>query len=728
MLNIPKSQLTELKYIKGVGEAREKILNAIGIHSVEDLIFYFPYRYYDRTTVLKISDVYRMMKYDLNNEVTVIGKIRSVNKRITSRRQFLELVFYDGTGQMKVIFFEGLNFFPKIFYPGLSVAFSGKIHSSSNNEPVFIHPTFDVIKDEEGIDLSNTGKIVPQYSLRGISQAKSRAFGSHTLRQIIQNALAKYLSSIQESLPDYILKKFHLMSLIRSVKNLHHPESLNLLNKAKERMKFEEIFYFQLLAALTRKRYKTFDELIKYSKVGENAIKFIEEMLPFELTDDQKKVIREIYNDFRSGYPMNRLLQGDVGSGKTLVALITALISVDNGFQVAVMVPTEILAFQHYKYFTKLLSNLPINIGLLTSSTPTAVRKKYSEMIESGEMNILIGTHALIEDNVRFKNLGYIIIDEQHRFGVIQRAKLKLKGRNPHLLVMTATPIPRTLALTIYSDLDLSVIKTMPKNRKPIKTHAITPEKRPSLYKFIRDEVKKGNQAYIIYPIIEESEKLDLEDAISNYERLKDEVFPDLSVGMVHGNLSSEEKDNVMNKFNSGEIQILVATSVIEVGIDNPNATVIVIEEAQRFGLSQLHQLRGRVGRSERQSYCILVSELEVIPGTKMTKKDLFELETAKGVARERLKALVRYNDGFKIAEIDFKLRGPGDIFGTKQSGIPEFKFVDIFGDQELIELIRNFTFDLVEKDPTLSKPEHQVIKKVFNHRYSNNIFLSDIA
>lgn len=728
MLNIPKAQLAELKYIKGVGEAREKILIAIGIHNVEDLILYFPYRYYDRTTVLKISDVYRMMNYDLNNEVTVIGKIRSVNKRITSRRQFLELVFYDDTGQMKIIFFEGLNFFPKIFYPGLAVAFSGKIHSGLNNEPVFIHPTFDIIKDEDEFDLNNTGKIVPQYSLRGISQVRSRAFGSHTLRQIIQNALAKYLSSVQETLPDYIIKKFHLMSLIRTIKNLHQPESFNLLNKAKERMKFEEIFYFQLLAALIRKKYKSFDESIKYSKVGENARKFIEEMLPFELTDDQKKVIREIYNDFRSGYPMNRLLQGDVGSGKTLVALITALISVDNGFQVTVMVPTEILAFQHYKYFTKLLHNLPVNIGLLTSSTPASVRKKYSEMIESGEMNILIGTHALIEDNVRFKNLGYVIIDEQHRFGVIQRAKLKLKGRNPHLLVMTATPIPRTLALTIYSDLDISVIKTMPKNRKPIKTHAITPDKRQSLYKFIRDEVKKGNQAYIIYPIIEESEKLDLEDAISNYERLKNEVFPDLSVGMVHGNLSSEEKDTVMNKFNSGEIQILVATSVIEVGIDNPNATIIVIEEAQRFGLSQLHQLRGRVGRSNKQSYCILVSELEVIPGSKMTKKDLFELETAKGIARERLKALVRYNDGFKIAEIDFKLRGPGDIFGTKQSGIPEFNFVDIFGDQELIELIRNFSFELVERDPHLLKPEHQIIKKVLNHRYSDNLFLSDIA
>ncbi len=461
-------------------------------------------------------------------------------------------------------------------------------------------------------------------------------------------------------------------------------------------------------------------------KVGERARNFIDNKLPFELTDDQKKVIREIFNDFKSGYPMNRLLQGDVGSGKTLVALITALISVDNGFQVALMAPTEILAFQHYEYFTKLLKDIPVTIGLLTSSTPNSVRKKYLEMIENGEMDILIGTHALIEEDVQFKNLGYVIIDEQHRFGVVQRAKLKVKGRNPHLLVMTATPIPRTLALTIYSDLDVSVIKTMPKNRKPIKTHIITPDKRQSLYDFIRKEIQKGNQAYIVYPLIEESEKMDLEDVISNYERLKDEVFPDLKVGMLHGRLSSDEKENIMQQFIKGEISILVATSVIEVGIDNPNATIMVIEEAQRFGLSQLHQLRGRVGRSDKQSYCILVSEIEV-DETKKTK-NLFELNSQKGIARERLKAMKKYSDGFKIAEIDFKLRGPGDIFGTKQSGIPEFKFVDIFADQELIEQVRDFTFLLVQNDPNLINPEHQILLEVIKHRYSFKEYLSTIA
>lgn len=726
MLSIPKEKLPSLKFIKGVGEVREKILNSLGIFTIEDLIFYFPYKYYDRTTVLKISQAYSLVYSGLNDEVTFIGKIKSVRKVQTYRRQFLEIMLFDKTGHLKVIFFEGINYFQKIFFPDLLVAFSGKIQSGTDGIPVLIHPTFDIIKEQEDFDFQNTNKIVPGYSLRGISQSRTKGFGSHTLRLIIQNALSKYLSSVQETLPDYIMKRFGLMSLIKAIKNLHNPDSKEILNKALYRMKFEEIFYYQLLAALNRSAIKKLDESIRYQKVGMNARYFIANKLPFELTEDQKRVIREIYDDFRSGYPMNRLLQGDVGSGKTLVALITSLMSVDNGFQVALMAPTEILAFQHYKYFMNLLKDIPVNVGLLTSSTPNNVRKKYLEMAESSELNILIGTHALIEEDVQFKNLGYVIIDEQHRFGVIQRAKLKVKGRNPHLLVMTATPIPRTLALTIYSDLDVSFIRTMPANRKSIKTHVITPDKRISLYEFIRKEIQKGNQAYIIYPLIEESGKMDLEDVMSNYSRLKDEIFPDSSVGMLHGKLSSDEKEDIMNKFNKGEIQILVSTSVIEVGIDNPNATVIVIEEAQRFGLSQLHQLRGRVGRSDKQSYCILVSDIEI--DESKHKESLFNYNSQRSIARERLKAMKKFSDGFKIAEIDFKLRGPGDIFGTKQSGIPEFKFVDIFADQDLIELIREFTFKLVNDDPDLQKPENQILKEVIRYRYSYKEFLSNIA
>lgn len=726
MLSIPKEKLTELKYIKGVGEAREKVLHALGINTIEDLIFYFPYRYYDRTTVLPISQAYLLAMNDFNEEVTFIGKIKSVRKVQTLKRQLLEIILSDRTGSLKIIFFEGINYFQKVFNPELVVAFSGKIQLGTDNFPVLIHPTFDIIKDEEEFDFQNTGRIVPRYSLRGISQAKTKAFGSHTLRTIIQNALNKYLSNVRETLPDYILKKFGLISLVRAIKNLHNPENQDILKKAQYRIKFEEIFYFQLVAALNRVAIKKFDESIRYTKVGERAFDFINNKLPFELTDDQKKVIREIYDDFKSGYPMNRLLQGDVGSGKTLVALITALISADNRFQVALMAPTEILAFQHYDYFTRLLKDIPINIGLLTSSTPNSIRKKYLEMTENGEMDILIGTHALIEEDVQFDNLGYVIIDEQHRFGVVQRAKLKVKGRNPHLLVMTATPIPRTLALTIYSDLDVSTIRIKPANRKPIKTHIITPDKRPSLYNFIRTEIMKGNQAYIVYPLIEESEKLDLEDVISNYERLKRNIFPDIKIGMLHGRLLSEDKEEIMNKFIKGEIKILVATSVIEVGIDNPNATIMVIENAQRFGLAQLHQLRGRVGRSDKQSYCILVSEIEVDERKQI--KNLIELNSQKGIAHERLKALKKYSDGFKIAEIDFKLRGPGDIFGTKQSGIPEFKFLDISADQELIEQVREFVFKLVEIDPELRKEEHKILSDVIRYKYSYKEFLSTIA
>lgn len=720
----PKNEFPKLRFIKGVGEAREKILNALGIFSVENLILYFPYRYYDRSTVIPIAEAYRLIQYDFQDEVTFIGKIKSVRKIPTNRRQILEITFSDKTALIKVLFFEGINIFQRIFQPDLIVAFSGKLSKGKNNEPVLIHPSFDIIKDKDELNLQNTGRIVPQYSLRGISQAKSASFGPHVLRKIIRNALNQFLPKVTETLPEYILKEFKLLNLRRTIKNLHQPESKELLEQAQNRMKFEEIFYFQMLAALSRQSIKQFDESIQYKTVGEKTKKFIRNNLPFELTEDQKKVIKEIFTDFKSGYPMNRLLQGDVGSGKTLVALITALISVDNGFQVALMVPTEILAFQHYQYFVKLLREIPINICLLTSSTPASVRKKYLSMIENGEMNIIIGTHALIEENVQFKNLGYVIIDEQHRFGVLQRAQLKMKGHNPHLLVMTATPIPRTLALTIYSDLDLSIIKTMPANRKPIKTYLIHESKRPDLYNFIRKEILNGNQAYIIYPLIEESEKIDLEDVISNYNRLKNEVFPDLNVGMIHGKLTAAEKEEIMTRFNSGEINILVATSVIEVGIDNPNATIMVIEEAQRFGLSQLHQLRGRVGRGEKQSYCILVSNIHV----EKENHKMFIKDAQKHIAYERLKAMINYNDGFKIAEIDFKLRGPGDIFGVRQSGIPEFRFVNVFEDYDLIEKVRQLTFRIVDKDPNLENDVHKIIKKVIQDRYSNQKLFSSIA
>ncbi|MBU2445658.1 MAG: ATP-dependent DNA helicase RecG [Bacteroidetes bacterium] len=719
-----------LRFLKGVGEAREKVLHSLGISTIEDILYYFPTRYYDRTSVFPISAAAQILKKGFQNEVTFIGKISQVNKIYTRRRQILELFLVESKWKLKIIYFEGVSVFEKIFKDKNIAAFSGKISANQYGEPVLVHPKFDFIKDIDNPNFYNTGVIVPYYSLKGLNQLKQHNFGSYTLRAIIHNALKQHLSGLNETLPQEFLKIHKLSDIQTTVKNLHFPETFDSLDAAKHRMKFEEIFYYQLISAQNKFNSRTKSEIITFHHVGENTRYFIDKVLPFELTEDQKKVIHEIYDDFRSGYSMSRLLQGEVGSGKTLVALITALIAFDNGFQSAIMVPTEILAFQHYQYFTKLLKDIPLNICLLTSSTPKKIKTKYLEQIESGEANIIIGTHALIEDNIQFKNLGYVVIDEQHRFGVMQRARLKVKGNNPHLLVMTATPIPRTLSLTLYSELERSTIKSLPKNRKQIKTYLIETDKRKRLYNFIRKEIQLGNQAYIIYPLIEESENIDLEDTISNYEHLKNNIFCDLTVGMIHGRLSADEKESIMNSFNRNEINILVATSVIEVGIDNPNATIIVIEEAQRFGLVQLHQLRGRVGRSNKQSYCILVANKKYFNEEASQTEILFQNdeERERSISSMRLNALIKYSDGFKIAEEDFKLRGPGDIFGTKQSGLPEFKFIDLTEDYELILQAREAAFKIINDDPTLSKKQNHILNETLTRKFSKEKYFSSIS
>lgn len=719
-----------LRFIKGVGEAREKILNSIGIHTLEDLLYYFPTRYYDRTSVFPISVAPQILKKGFQNEVTFIGKISQVNKIYTRRRQILELILVESKWKLKIIYFEGVSVFEKIFKDKNIVAFSGKVTGNPFGEPILVHPKFDFINDIDNPNFYNTGVIVPYYSLKGLNQLKQHNFGSYTLRAIIQNAISNHLTSLKETLPLELLQIHNFPDIQTSVKNLHFPGSFDYLTTAKNRMKFEEIFYYQLISAQNKFNSRTKSETIIFHHVGKNIRYFIDNILPFELTEDQKKVIHEIYDDFRSGYSMNRLLQGEVGSGKTLVALITAVIAFDNGFQSAIMVPTEILAFQHYQYFSKLLKDIPLNICLLTSSTPKKIRTKYLEQIEVGEANIIIGTHALIEDDIRFNNLGYVIIDEQHRFGVMQRARLKIKGNNPHLLVMTATPIPRTLSLTLYSELECSTIKSLPKNRKQIKTYLIDTYKRKRLYNFIRKEVQLGHQAYIIYPLIEESENIDLEDTISNYEQLKNNIFSDLTVGMIHGRLSADEKESIMNSFNRNEINILVATSVIEVGIDNPNATIIVIEEAQRFGLAQLHQLRGRVGRGDKQSYCILVANKKYFEKEESRTELLFQSdeERERSISSMRLNAMIKYSDGFKIAEEDFKFRGPGDIFGTKQSGLPEFKFIDLTEDYELILQAREAAFKFINDDPTLSKKQNRILKETLTKKFSKEKYFSSIS
>jgi len=723
-------QSDSLRYLKGVGESREKILNELGIGNIEDLLHYFPSRYYDRSSVVPISSAAKILEKKFNGEVTFIGKITNIRRIYTRRKPILELNLIESKWKLKIIYFEGVAIFEKIFKDKNIAAFSGKVTANKYGEPTLIHPTFDFLKNIDNPNFYNTGSIVPYYSLRGISQLKQHNFGSYTLRAIIKNAIDQHLGKISETLSQDILKNCGITNIQTAIKEMHFPQSNESLNAAKKRLKFEEIFYFQLISSQNRFNRQKKNSEIQFSKVGDNTRFFIDKVLPYNLTEDQKRVIHEIFDDFKSGYSMNRLLQGEVGSGKTLVALITALIAFDNGFQTALMVPTEILAFQHYQYFVKLLSDIPINICLLTSSTPKKIKDKCLSSIESGEISLVIGTHALIEDNIKFCKLGYVIVDEQHRFGVAQRAKLKLKGKEAHLLVMTATPIPRTLSLTLYSELDFSLIKTLPKNRLPIKTFLIDTNKRARLYNFVRKEVKAGGQVYIIFPLIEESEKMDLEDTISNYENLKNNVFQDLSVGMIHGRFSAEQKESIMNSFNKNEINILVSTSVIEVGIDNPNATVIVIEEAQRFGLSQLHQLRGRVGRGTKQSYCILVAKKNYL-SKEETQNDLLFItdeEKEKSIAAKRLSAMVNYSDGFKIAEEDFKLRGPGDIFGIKQSGLPDFKFIDLSEDYELILQARNTAFEIISDDPSLTKKQNQILKETLSNKFSKEKYFSSIA
>lgn len=719
-----------LKYLKGVGEKREKILNSIGIYSIKDLLYYFPTRYYDRTNILPISQARLALEKKYDEVLTFVGNISSVRKIYTSRRKMLEIIIEDKGYYLKVFFLNAIDIFEKLFKDKKVVALSGKL-SGDSLEPVLFHPQFDFINETIDTEFYYKGKIVPYYSIKGINQLKQQNFGSHTLREIIRKAIENELDGLKETLPDYIISENNLLPLKDTIKNLHFPDDFDILNKAKFRMKFEEMLYYQLISAINRKIFKTKNDSIKFKEVGKRTKEFIDKYLTFELTQNQKQVLKDIYKDLTSGSPMNRLLQGEVGSGKTIIALISSLIAVENGFQVAIMAPTEILASQHYQTFINLLKPFNLNICLLTSSTPSKIKKEFINQIKTGETNIAIGTHALIENDIVFNKLGLVIIDEQHRFGVMQRAELKKKASQVHFLVMTATPIPRTLTMTLFSSLDVSIIKELPQNRKPIKTYLVDESKRKRIYDFIRKEVANGSGVYIIYPLIEESEKLDLKALVSNYEHLKNYEFSDLNVGMLHGKMSSEEKDEVMNKFIKGEINILVSTTVIEVGVDNPNATIMLIEEPQRFGLSQLHQLRGRIGRGEKQSYCILIAKEEYVHSENNlfdNSNFIYEKEKEISFARKRLNAFVKLSDGFKISEEDLKLRGPGNIYGTKQSGIPEFKFIDLAEDIDLITQIKSLAFKIVQSDPDLIKKENLILRNNLFLNFRDEIELSKIS
>lgn len=644
---------TPVQYLKGVGPKVAKLLKKLGVETVEDLIYFFPRDYEDRTQVKPIGDLQPSGFEVIRGEI-----IKIKNQTTRSRFSILKLVISDRTGSIQAVWFNQ-PYLAKLFRPGMRLILSGKVEFSD-----FDGINQFSVRDFE-IDTGVNPKIVPHYSLTERLYPKK-------MRSIVQTALDSCLDEVAEWLPETVRQKHKLGDLIESIKNLHFPNKVSLVGPARRRLAWDDFFLFQLGLGLRRGQIKA-GHGVSF-KIDQKVIKDFKDSLPFDLTEAQEKVLTEIFSDMGSPHPMNRLLQGDVGSGKTIVAALAALVAINNGYQVAIMAPTEILAQQHYSKLSKILN---VRTKLLTGST----KKKRATSNEKRKSDLFVGTHALIQGRVNFDRLGLVIIDEQHRFGVLQRATLVKKGISPDVLVMTATPIPRSLALTVYGDLDRSVIDQMPPGRTPVKTYFVPEDRRGSTYEFMRERVKEGRQVFIVCPLVEESEKIDLRAAMDEAERLQKDIFSELKVGLMHGRLKSEEKDKIMKNFKSGQINILVSTTVIEVGIDIPNATVMVIEHAERFGLSQLHQLRGRIGRGAEQAHCFLLAEAK--------SKD----------ARARIKAMLDSTDGFHVAEVDLRLRGPGDVCGTRQSGLPNFRVADIIRDEKILREARKAAFDLVAEN-----------------------------
>ena len=646
---------------------------------------FYPYRYIDRSRFYNINEIPKNQ-----SEVQIIGKIRSIRRTKVRYRDRLNCELYDDTGKIDLIWYRGFNWVEESLKINEDYVVYGKITWFGNKASI-AHPE---IKTK-----SNFNRNVPR-RLHGIYSSTERLINEGVTQKyfikIIYNLLNSIQDHIKENLSMSILNEFNLINRYKAIINIHLPESQELLSESIRRLKFEELFFNQLGFQLTRNDRVQKLNGFKFEKVGNNLNEFYKNSLPFELTGDQKKVIKEIRNDFRDGKQMNRLLQGDVGSGKTIVSLMVMLIAIDNGFQSCILAPTEILANQHFKSLSELLIDFDIKVNLLTGSTKAKDRRFIHNDLLSGETNILVGTHAILEDIVKFKNLGLSIIDEQHRFGVAQRAKLwKKNNPPPHILVMTATPIPRTLAMSLYGDLDISSIKELPPGRITTKTVHKYDKNRLSVFKFLKDQIKKGRQVYLVYPLINESEKLDYKDLMDGYESVVREFpRPDYQVSIVHGKMNAKDKDYEMKRFIEKETQILVSTTVIEVGVNVPNASVMVIESAERFGLSQLHQLRGRVGRGNDESYCIL-----------MTKDKLSE------DSKLRIETMVNVSDGFKLAEVDLKLRGPGDMLGTRQSGMLKFKLADIIYDTEILNNARNSAIKILRDDPRLNNKENLPIR-----------------
>ena len=682
---------TEIKYLKGVGPKRAEILfKELGICSFKDLLYHFPYRYVDRTKFYKISELSVTNAY-----VQIIGKITNFRTEGPKYRKRLSATFADATGTIELVWFQGASWILKNYNVGAEYIVFGKL-SLYNRRISIAHPEVEPSgkqKDEAKASFS------PQYNTT--EKMKSSYLNSKAIQGLTFNIFSSDKYSVEETLPQYLREKHKLIPLQEALRIIHFPKNNNELKLAEYRIKFEELFFIQLsILRLKTGREQKLKGFI-FSIVGDYFNSFFHNNLPFELTGAQKKVTKEIRHDTASGKQMNRLLQGDVGSGKTLVALMTMLLAIDNGFQACLMAPTEILAQQHYQTIVNMLDGLDVNIMLLTGSTKKKDREIIHSELSNDRLQILIGTHALIEDTVIFSNLGLVIIDEQHRFGVAQRAKLWQKNiQPPHVLVMTATPIPRTLAMTLYGDLDVSVIDELPPGRQPIKTYHYRESKRLAMSGFLRKQIDIGRQVYIVYPLIKESEKLDLQNLQMGFDGMV-QVFPPpgYNVVCIHGKMKPQEKEAVMMNFKEGKSHILMATTVIEVGVDIPNATVMVIESAERFGLSQLHQLRGRVGRGGEQSYCILMTS------NKLTHE-----------AMKRLETMVATNDGFEIAEADLKLRGPGDIEGTQQSGIPfDLKMANIARDGQLLQYVRDIAQEILNNDPLLEEEGNLVLKNQIN-------------
>ena len=673
----------DIKYLQGVGPQRAVMLNKeLNIFSLRDLLYYFPYKYVDRSRLYYIHEIDGNMPY-----IQLKGQILSFETIGEGRQRRLVAHFSDGTGVIDLVWFQGIKYLmgrykahEEYIVFGKPTVFNGRINVA--------HPDIDPAKD---LTLSTMG-LQPYYNTT--EKMKRAGLNSHALEKLMNNAFALLQGTLPETLSTHLVEKHRLMSLDEALRNIHFPQSPEKLRHAQYRLKFEELFYVQLnILRYTKDRQRKYRGLV-FERVGEVFNTFYAQNLPFQLTGAQKRVIKEIRKDMGSGRQMNRLLQGDVGSGKTLVALMSMLIALDNGYQACMMAPTEILAAQHYETIRQFLFGMNVRVELLMGSVKGKKREEILKGLLTGEVQILIGTHAVLEDTVNFASLGMVVIDEQHRFGVAQRAKLWVKNTcPPHVLVMTATPIPRTLAMTLYGDLDVSVIDELPPGRKPIQTIHQFDNRRASLYAGIRKQIGEGRQVYIVYPLIKESEKIDIKNLEEGYEHVCAE-FPECKVSKVHGQMKPAEKDAEMQRFVNGETQIMVATTVIEVGVNVPNASVMVIENAERFGLSQLHQLRGRVGRGADQSYCILVTSYKLSEET-----------------RKRLEIMVQTNDGFEIAEADLKLRGPGDLEGTQQSGVAfDLKIADIAKDGQLLQHVREIALEVIENDPAGTLPENEAL------------------